>query len=117
MEGQKNFPEGKKSLIWGLKILETGESALPVFQNFLVALRLQFNFLALMKRSTFLKFAVCGAMGFVCASCASSRCECGNNRPYRSKNVKVSLLNPPEKTTFALLFEVNQGKSDFFSVY
>ena len=63
-----------------------------------------------MKKSRFPQWIVCLAIVCFLPACASSRCECENNREYKPKKAKISLTDNQKNTTFALQ---NSGKNEF----
>jgi hypothetical protein len=62
-----------------------------------------------MKKSQFFRFVACSTVLILLTACASARCDCENNRPYKSKKGKISLINYQKNTTFALK---NSGRKE-----
>jgi hypothetical protein len=62
-----------------------------------------------MKKNRFFQWLICLALACFLAACATSRCECENNRPYKPRKAKISLINYQKNTTFALQ---NSSKKD-----
>ena len=50
----------------------------------------------------FPRWIICLALACFLPACAASRCECENNREYKPKKVKISLMDKQKNTTFAL---------------
>jgi hypothetical protein len=46
---------------------------------------------------------------FLLTACGVTRCDCENNRPYKQRKGKISLINHQKNTTFALRKE---GRKD-----
>ena len=55
-----------------------------------------------MKKNRFLHRIACLSIVCFLPACASSRCECENNREYKPKKTKISLTDNQKNTTFAL---------------
>jgi len=55
-----------------------------------------------MKKFRFPQWLACLAIVLLLPACASSRCECENNREYKPKKAKISLTDNQKNTTFAL---------------
>ncbi|MDR2805504.1 MAG: hypothetical protein LBB85_07675 [Dysgonamonadaceae bacterium] len=62
----------------------------------------------MMKTIRFFQFTAGAAILSLLASCASARCECENNRPYKQRKAKISLINHQKNTTFVLQKEGKQ---------
>ena len=55
-----------------------------------------------MKKFRFSQWIIGLAVVLFLPACASSRCECENNREYKPKKAKISLTDNQKNTTFAL---------------
>lgn len=59
------------------------------------------------KKYHLIRWAACLISVFFLSACAVSRCECENNRQYKPKKARISLIDNQKNTTFALQ---NSGK-------
>jgi hypothetical protein len=62
-----------------------------------------------MKKTPLCRLIACLLFASLFTACASTRCECENNRKYKQKKGKISLINHQKNTTFALQ---NEGKRE-----
>jgi outer membrane biogenesis lipoprotein LolB len=61
-----------------------------------------------MKKIRFFRFIACLPVIFFLTACVAARCECENNRKYKQRKAKISLINYQKNTTFAMQKEGNR---------
>jgi hypothetical protein len=62
-----------------------------------------------MRKFSFFRWILGLTLVFFLAGCASTRCDCENNRKYKPKKARISLMDNQKNSTFALR---NSGKKE-----